>query len=445
MTGVKACRFYPINFQGRVVGHAHAEAIGLHPAVAFADMEREVVGEHRGQQAARGVAGDYIRVHHVVELVYPVEGQQLDAVECLVVSGVSFAPDRIAHAGFCHQVAFVGGVDEQFGLHLQPAQHLHGGDAGALHERAVEILAGARGEAGGGGHAVHDFFRDAGLEIPFLVLAVFASDLAIKLAGHAADDVFFAVVGPAEAAGGEATEVASGLQEHDGFSESREFVRGHDAGGRAAVDADVRAQALVCVRDPVWIEIMQAAEIGFFFHDIYTVELWIISLPAPDIQDQLVAAGAHAGVDAVAGGEDVAAAGHPVAGGLDDLLLGAGVHQAAVHVADQAEAVAVQPLDFGDVHAALRVEGVERVGVGLHEAVEDGHDVAVGVFYDIKAELALRGDLGLEAGEDKLVELRGGDERAGVEAIIGAEGEAVAGAVAGERGLFLEGRWRRRA
>jgi hypothetical protein len=75
---------------------------------------------------------------------------------------------------------------------------------------------------------------------------------------------------------------------------------------------------------------------------------------------RFVLAEGRAGVDAVAGGENVAAAGHAVfegvAVGLDDLLVGAGVEKGAVDVAAEGDLVAAAFFDFGDVDAALGIE-----------------------------------------------------------------------------------------
>jgi len=125
-----------------------------------------------------------------------------------------------------------------------------------------------------------------------------------------------------------------------------------------------------------------------------------------------------------------------VARRFPDLLRRARVEHAAVDVADQAELAAVAPLDLGDVHPALRVERVQRVGSRLHQLVEDRHEVAVGVLDHVVAQIAVAaGELG-QAGRDEFGKPRRAHERPGVETVVGAEREAVepARSAAGARG-----------
>src|SRR5687768_1173466 len=72
---------------------------------------------------------------------------------------------------------------------------------------------------------------------------------------------------------------------------------------------------------------------------------------SPDVEHQLVPTQRHAGVDAVAGGVDVAATGHPVpervAGRFNYLLVGAGIEQSAVDVANETDAIADAALQIG--------------------------------------------------------------------------------------------------
>lgn len=156
----------------------------------------------------------------------------------------------------------------------------------------------------------------------------------------------------------------------------------------------------------------------------------------PDVPHEFVALEGETGVDAVAGAEDVSAVGHAVAEAVadvfDDFVLGAGLKEAAVEVADEANLVAVAAFDFGDVNAALGIEGVECVGVGVDELVKDGHDVAVGVFDDVEAEFAFCGDEGFEVGGNEFGEHVGIEEGAVVEAVVVAQGEPVEPAVLGE-------------
>src|ERR1035437_7925426 len=85
--------------------------------------------------------------------------------------------------------------------------------------------------------------------------------------------------------------------------------------------------------------------------------------------------------------------------------------------------------DLGDVHASLGIKGVEGVGVTLNELLDDGHDVAVGVLDDVEAQVSVACDELVKIRGDELGELSGPEKGAGVEAVVGAEGETVEVAV----------------
>src|ERR1035437_8877524 len=95
--------------------------------------------------------------------------------------------------------------------------------------------------------------------------------------------------------------------------------------------------------------------------------------------------------------------------------------------------------DLGDVHAALGIKGVEGVGVTLNELIDDGHDVAVSVLDDVEAMVAVTFDELVKVRGNELGELGGAEERSGVEAVVGAEGEAVEAAVVAVLEGLVEG------
>ena len=64
--------------------------------------------------------------------------------------------------------------------------------------------------------------------------------------------------------------------------------------------------------------------------------------------------------------------------------------EAAVHVPDNANLIAISALYTRDVHTGLRVDGVQRMRMGLNKLIDDRHDVAVGVLDDIEAHIAIR-------------------------------------------------------
>ena len=66
-------------------------------------------------------------------------------------------------------------------------------------------------------------------------------------------------------------------------------------------------------------------------------------------------------------------------------FFGAGLQQAAVHVAAQRHPVAVQGFHLGQAHPALGIQRMQGVRAALHHLLRDGHDIAVGVLDGVKA------------------------------------------------------------
>ena len=94
----------------RVIGQAHPKVVGLNPRVPLSLPSRCARVDSR-QQAARGIAGDHIRINRNLELMLG-RVRCLDAVECLAVDRIRLAPHMVTHARSGQQVPFVARVDE---------------------------------------------------------------------------------------------------------------------------------------------------------------------------------------------------------------------------------------------------------------------------------------------------------------------------------------------
>src|SRR6185312_3466591 len=170
-----------------------------------------------------------------------------DAGERFSILGAGFAAVRPGNAGLGHEVAFVTAVDEDAGGEGIAVFHPDGGEARALFGDGVvfeKALVFEESDAGALQHLAEDVFGDVRLVEPGNVLSeggdvVVFADAVVELVGVAADDFFFAVVGPTEAAGYHAADVGGGFEQR-GF---QAFARGRDGGddatGRSAVDHDV--------------------------------------------------------------------------------------------------------------------------------------------------------------------------------------------------------------
>ena len=92
------------------IGQAHAEAVGLYAAVAVALAAGAARLDER-QQAASRVAFDHVGIDTGQQLVV-YRLLDLDAVERLAVVTGGLASDGVGDTRGSHQVAFVGGIEE---------------------------------------------------------------------------------------------------------------------------------------------------------------------------------------------------------------------------------------------------------------------------------------------------------------------------------------------
>ncbi len=249
------------------VGQAHAEAIGLHPAVARAVLTGRF-GRDARQQAARPVARLDEGRDPVGEGVAVVADVFLHPVELLAVGLRRFAADRVADPGGRHQIAFVGGVDEHpspVGLAVERRDRA---DAAVffLHAtRPIEAGLADDGHVGLGDHRVEDVFGGVGLEYPHRallavdgrgalalvaiffpllpapgsVVLVVPPDAVVELASQPADHLLAPGVGPTEASACQAAQMPFRRDKDHGPAGPRRLDRGRHPGGSAAVDHQV--------------------------------------------------------------------------------------------------------------------------------------------------------------------------------------------------------------
>jgi hypothetical protein len=220
-------------------GQTQAEAIGLELAVGFAEVDEGIFGDDIGGEFAIGPEG---RDGHARLMV---SGQEILAAGVgFAVLAAGFASDGIGNPGSLHEVAFVGGVDEDGSFE-------GGAFCGAKAEDAVailihgfvlgDLLVQVDMDAGFLQPLVQDAFGDAGFEGPGGGLAVVAAGAFEELAGDAADQVFLAVhVGAAEPTGEHPADVTAGFDERDGDATGASGGNGGSrAARRAAIDEDI--------------------------------------------------------------------------------------------------------------------------------------------------------------------------------------------------------------
>ena len=162
------------------------------------------------------------------------EDADLDAVPGFPVCAICFAADVVADSGGGHEVAFVGGVDEDFSLVDCSGKGGDLGDAAVGHFDAgfsVEPFVAVDGDVVFADVVFEDALGDAGLEHPHATVfcidgagsgagevvlflpapgvgfLVVLEDALVEVTGESADGAFLSGVGPAESAGGESAKV----------------------------------------------------------------------------------------------------------------------------------------------------------------------------------------------------------------------------------------------
>ncbi len=92
----------------RAVRQAYAVVVGLHLVITRPVRSEDSV-RNAPEQSAFRLARNAVGVDSVRELM---PGHELHTVESLSVGLIRLAPDSVTYPGACHQVAFVGAVDE---------------------------------------------------------------------------------------------------------------------------------------------------------------------------------------------------------------------------------------------------------------------------------------------------------------------------------------------
>src|SRR5690606_31221222 len=236
---------------GRLVGEAHAEAIGLHAVIGcavFTGMLRADPRKHAaggiarhdvGADLERGLGGQRAGGAQLPEVVTVMQHAGLYPGPFLTVVAAAFAADVVAHAGGGHEIALVGGVDEHLAAIGAAAEGPDRHDPAVLAGDApfaVEPLVTVHLDFIVANEVFEDLLGDVGLEVPHRLvdvvhrglgaragaillgllprpgrgLVVVLPDPVIEFLGQATDDGLVAAVGPAESAGREAAEVLVG-------------------------------------------------------------------------------------------------------------------------------------------------------------------------------------------------------------------------------------------
>lgn len=219
----------------------------------FGDGEAEVVVHGRGMGVAFGVVlGPAADAGEEIATVVGGAGGawsfvETDAGGFLVELGFRFATDGVADASAGHEVSFVAGIDELFGVDDGAVGEGDVSDAGAGFVDLGDAGSVADVDFGFGEHGVVGFLGDAGFEVVFgLVGAVVRAEPAVEFVGKTADGPFEHVLGfgGVDAAGAESADVFLGFDEDDAGSLAGGSDGGSDATGDAAVDDDVGVEGL---------------------------------------------------------------------------------------------------------------------------------------------------------------------------------------------------------
>ena len=167
--------------------------------------------------------------------------------------GAGFAADGPADTGHGHEIAFVGGVDEDFGA-VGAVGGMEDGEAGVFEGDGGERTGGEGEDAGFFEHLAGDAHGDVGFVGPVGVVfdadlvgegdaagGVVGFDAGVPLVEEAHDGGADGLIGvaEAEASGVDAADVVGGFEEGDGGAFTGGGDGGAEACGGGAVDDDV--------------------------------------------------------------------------------------------------------------------------------------------------------------------------------------------------------------
>ncbi len=107
-----------------------------------------------------------------------------------------------------------------------------------------------------------------------------------------------------------------------------------------------------------------------------------------------------------------------IARGFDYFFITASVQRTTIDVSDQANAVTVKALHLSNIDTGLRIQRVQRVGIGFGQLIYDWHDIAVGVLDGIETHIPVTLDQLLQIGRNEFGELKWVEKRTGVETVI---------------------------
>ena len=234
----------------------------LHRVVAARFLDRDPIGLICGKIQADVVADRHLARrtgfgrlawHHAKEqIALVIERRDGDLVVEVANAGNRFAillrrlaPDGVGHSGLRHQVAFVGGVDEDLRPVDLTALHTKLSDSGTVFPYLIEQLLVSHLHTGFLQHFEENLLGDSGLPSAAIALrppAVTSFDgLFKKLFTKATQCLAIQVVAliAVQAARGQPAHVSGLLQEHDRSSFPRCGDCGCDSARRTAVHTDV--------------------------------------------------------------------------------------------------------------------------------------------------------------------------------------------------------------
>ena len=247
------------NAIGGSFGEAKAETITLDALVGRTVFAGGGV-LHAVNEAARRITGNDKGIDGLVEL--PVGCVGADAVFRFAVSGIALASDDKGNPGEGEKISLVSGIDEDVGAHGSAVFKMEFGQPGSVFAHSAcfaEAVTAQHGDVGLPDPFVEDRFRHMRFEAPesgfFFPLAehrfkglestVAGVDPAVKFEGESAHGgtvlklAMVVDVSPAETFDAHASEMLSGLDENDFFSETGRLHGRDDSGAGASVDAEI--------------------------------------------------------------------------------------------------------------------------------------------------------------------------------------------------------------
>ena len=227
----------------RCTGQTKPEIIGLYQLVSTTRRLQRVRLDTPTEATGR-IALYQIGIDSIRELVI---GRKLNAIQRLVKIRIIFTPNKIGDTRTCHQIAFVGTINELFCLYMYQrilrwifrtlqSDRLNGT---ILHICFGDSILIQHIEAPVFHKTIHGFRSHTRWECPLFEFIVMLANPSIKQTSQPRHCIFIANIGHTQPSSCHASQIFTRFDEQDRFTHLLSRIGGYDPSRRATIDANI--------------------------------------------------------------------------------------------------------------------------------------------------------------------------------------------------------------